>query len=298
MVLCLLIARGWRVAPGSLERSEALLIGGGASFYVLVYALIYCADMATRDPAEDIYPLMTGGALWLVFFRLCMGGLCVRFVLRTYNLEMSPPKRAFYRNFVGVSVLWFLTQPIAIVLALCMDELLRHKNATLILHAISHGLLALILRVLRPAKAAGTFAMTAYADELDGLVIGASRPPNGPSRSGAAGWAADGYGQQVDEPEAGRGKGGPAGAWREERPAARYRDDEPSHHVEMQARRYEREESPRAATPEPVRPRPQAAVADLLGGGAHQPGPAAGPVARQAEGGRAGAVAEEQDGML
>lgn len=62
MVLSLLIARGWRVTSSNLEPQEAMLIGASAALYVFVYALVYCIDMITRDPADDVYPLMTGGA--------------------------------------------------------------------------------------------------------------------------------------------------------------------------------------------------------------------------------------------
>mmetsp|Transcript_41998 Transcript_41998/g.97423 ORF Transcript_41998/g.97423 Transcript_41998/m.97423 type:complete len:490 (+) Transcript_41998:96-1565(+) len=180
MILCLLIARGWRVTVTHLEKRESFMIIAAAGAYVMVYALVYCADMVTRDPADDIYPLMTGGALWLIFFRLLLGGLCAYFVMITYKLEMSPAKRQFYRRFNSAAALWFLAQPIAIILALSMDEWVRHKNATAVLYFVTHSILAVVLVVLRPARAQNYFTMTALEGELDGLVNRAGRGAAGP----------------------------------------------------------------------------------------------------------------------
>lgn len=233
------------------------------------------------------------------------------FVLRTYHLEMSPPKRHFYRRFISVSALWFLSQPISIVVALSMDEWIRHKNATVVLYTVSHSLIALVLYVLRPARAASYFTMTAYADELDGLVSGA-----GARRDSVAGTYGhgqpvrdDGYGRQHDEHDfegggVGARSGGATGAWRDNPPASRYRDDAP--HVELHTRPY-REEPPHVPTPEPADLRPEPVEADLLGGAVGAPPSAAGTNSNGES--RRGfdeprrpapksTVAEEQDGML
>ncbi|KAJ1629344.1 hypothetical protein T492DRAFT_121718 [Pavlovales sp. CCMP2436] len=126
-------------------------------------------------PAPPPYPPLPAGALWLIFFRLLLGGLCAYFVMITYKLEMSPAKRQFYRRFNSAAALWFLAQPIAIILALSMDEWVRHKNATAVLYFVTHSILAVVLVVLRPARAQNYFTMTALEGELDGLVNRAGR---------------------------------------------------------------------------------------------------------------------------
>ncbi|KAJ1629345.1 hypothetical protein T492DRAFT_121717 [Pavlovales sp. CCMP2436] len=56
--------------PSPLPPRESFMIIAAAGAYVMVYALVYCADMVTRDPADDIYPLMTGGTLLIFIFIL------------------------------------------------------------------------------------------------------------------------------------------------------------------------------------------------------------------------------------
>jgi len=186
MVLSLLIAKGWRVTTVTFERSERLAIVLGAAAYVVVYALVYCVDLVQRDPADDVYPLLTGGAAWLVVFRLGLLGLCSLFFLRTYDMEMTPAKRHFYRRFMVCALLWFLALPISIFISLCMSEWMRHRHAMEVMYWLTHLVLAIFLYTLRPKRAKGYFTITAYRDELDGLV-GARGPPRGedPERDGA-----------------------------------------------------------------------------------------------------------------
>ncbi len=51
----------------------------------------------------------------------------------------------------------------------------RHKNATAVLYFVTHSILAVVLVVLRPARAQNYFTMTALEGELDGLVNRAGR---------------------------------------------------------------------------------------------------------------------------
>jgi hypothetical protein len=310
MVLCLLIARGWRVLTSEFERSEAILVFSAAACYVLVYALVYCVDMVTRDPADDVYPLMTGGALWLVFFRLCLGGLCAYFVLRTYRAPMSVAQLEFYKRFMSFSVLWFLAQPLAILAALSLDEWLRHKNAVLILYVVTHGLLAVLLFTLRPVRAKSYFKMTAYEDELDGLVAGGNRGAESRDRSTAheerfsrpTAAAAARY-RDADDDVAQYGGGVAAGA---------FRNDRVGDELEMSERYRAESHDGGPSTPEPQpRPAPKPLPqGELMTGFA--PPPPAGPTAAAAAAVPPGAAArsgpaphpepprpdDEENGML
>lgn len=61
MILCLLIARGWRVTSATFSPGEQRAVIAGCTAYISVYAIVYCVDVVQRDPADEVYPLMTGG---------------------------------------------------------------------------------------------------------------------------------------------------------------------------------------------------------------------------------------------
>lgn len=88
MVLFLMIAQGWRLTDDVPSRRDQLMVGGAVLVYCACYAIIYTVDYALRDPASEVYVLLTTGALFLALIRI----MCApRHPARRPSL--SPPPR-------------------------------------------------------------------------------------------------------------------------------------------------------------------------------------------------------------
>lgn len=71
MVLFLMIAQGWRLTDEVPSKRDQMLIGGAVLVYCVCYTIIYTVDYALRDPASEVYVLLTTGAFFLALIR-CM----------------------------------------------------------------------------------------------------------------------------------------------------------------------------------------------------------------------------------
>jgi hypothetical protein len=71
MVLFLMIAQGWRLTEDAIPSKDQLLVGGAVLVYCGCYSIIYAVDYAMRDPASEVYVLLSTGAFFLALIR-CM----------------------------------------------------------------------------------------------------------------------------------------------------------------------------------------------------------------------------------
>jgi hypothetical protein len=94
MVLFLLIAQGWRLTEEVAPKKDQLLVGGAVLVYCVCYTIIYTVDYALRDPASEVYVLLTTGAFFLVLIRLMYAARRTARERAAPARETAAPRRA------------------------------------------------------------------------------------------------------------------------------------------------------------------------------------------------------------
>jgi len=171
MVLFLLIAQGWRLTDDVPPPKDQLLIGVAVLVYVVCYTIIYCVDYALRDPAAEVYVLLTPGAFFLVVIRVMLLLLCGLFFADTYRREPSLQKLTFFRRAIISCALWFLQMPMTCILAMCISRWVRHRAATVVMGTVQTAVLAYLVHCFQPERAKDYFTITVAASELEGLAL-------------------------------------------------------------------------------------------------------------------------------
>lgn len=192
MVLFLVIAQGWRLTDDVPPRRDQVLIGIAIVVYVVCYTIIYSVDYSMRDPAAEVYVLLSTGAFFLAVIRImCVPGprlarvarrssppsprrlflLCALFFVDTYRREPSVHKLAFFRRTLVCCALWFLQMPVNGLIAMFTSQWVRHRVATAVMGVTTTSILGYMLFCFQPERAKDYFTITAAEVELEGLNV-------------------------------------------------------------------------------------------------------------------------------
>eukprot|EP00927_Polykrikos_kofoidii_P070961 TRINITY_DN67312_c0_g1_i1.p1 TRINITY_DN67312_c0_g1~~TRINITY_DN67312_c0_g1_i1.p1 ORF type:complete len:483 (-),score=68.38 TRINITY_DN67312_c0_g1_i1:328-1713(-) len=127
MAILMLIAQGNFISRGLTSLVIYKTVGLLGPLAVLSFGLEAWADMATsRTYTTDfVYDLPLGRVL--LFMNLTLVCLYARHVNYSFNRELNPQKREFYRMYGTAYGFWFLAMPITVIISMSVAPWVRYR---------------------------------------------------------------------------------------------------------------------------------------------------------------------------
>lgn len=172
VVLLVLLAFGWTITSAHLSQSTQMKLTVFASLYILAYGILFVFKQRFLD---------SGQSFFLVFdsFHLASQGLKVVawawFVYGAIStVKHYPEKKKFYLSFAAFYSIWFLMQPLTLLLSIISAFLLDKWRSVQIFRILDplHYLLCLLgfgrlLHIMHPSRANVNFPFHTRTDGVE-----------------------------------------------------------------------------------------------------------------------------------
>merc|ERR1719456_553998 len=164
LLICLLVSRGQCISRDLHLRDviQSALMIAPFLFVCLCLEVWGEYDESRKYTTNFIYCTWVGGVL--VFFDLFLFAAYVKNLLRTYQDEAAPEKKAFYRTWGPVYSSAFLSLPIATVVANLVASHVRVKVMFLFSNTVLSVLLGLLVIGLWPERTNTAFCIDKNMD--------------------------------------------------------------------------------------------------------------------------------------